>query len=275
VMAKRYVTSFGVVAERLASCFWPGPLTLILPRSGLVPDAVTGGGATVALRAPSHPIARALIAAVDAAVAAPSANRYQSLSPTLASHVVASFRDHGDKVDLLLDGGPTREGIESTVIDLTGARPRVLRLGAIATSELRVFAPELESLVELTAPTLRAGFVRPAPGLDARHYAPRSPLTLLPDAMAVVREAARLDRHGTTCFALFREPLKCEIPGFLTNRHRTLPRDPVLYARRLFAVLHEVDELGAGCILVERVPGSEPWEAISDRLQRAAHINKT
>src|SRR5688572_1548509 len=132
--ARELAADWDARAEVAARAFWPGPLTLVVPRSARVPAAATGGAATIAIRAPSHPVARALIAELGEPIAAPSANRYQTLSPTLASHVQKSL---GERVDLILDGGPCSAGIESTVLDLSRGAPRVLRPGAVGLSELR------------------------------------------------------------------------------------------------------------------------------------------
>lgn len=258
-LARRLVGSWPAVAGMLAERFWPGPLTLVLPRgSGGVADAVTGGGATVAVRVPSHPVARALLAAVDFAVAAPSANRYQQLSPTTAAHVLKGL---DGRVDLVLDGGPTTHGIESTVVDVTGVPPRLLRPGSLAHDVLRMAIP---SLVVVDAHAAEdEGEALPSPGMVRRHYAPRA--TLVRAASANVDEtAARMAREGMVGVVRLGGAAK---EGVVT---RTLPSDPEGYARSLFAVLHAFDDLGCARIVVEEVPEGAAWDGVRDRLARAA-----
>ncbi len=170
-------------AERLARRFWPGPLTLVVPRTAGVPDATTAGGPTVAVRVPAHPVALALLRAVGAPVAAPSANRSAELSPTLAEHVLRGLTG---RIDLVLDGGPTAGGIESTVLDMTTAPPRLLRPGLIGPAELEaVIGP-----VGRTGAT-QAGSALPSPGMLPRHYSPRTPLECSRGGAFRVRELLR------------------------------------------------------------------------------------
>jgi L-threonylcarbamoyladenylate synthase len=223
-------------APALAAALWPGPLTLILPRAAGVPDEVTGGLETVGLRVPGHPVARALIAAVGEGLAAPSANRFGRVSPTTAAHVRAEF---GDEV-AVLDGGACGVGVESTILDLSGASPALLRPGAVP----------LEHLEAHVGPVRRGGATR-APGTLASHYAPHTSLQLTDDLGA---ERARLEAQGL--------------------RVATLPAGPPAdHARRLYAELRRLDGLGVDVLIAERASPGGLGEAINDRLARAAHAH--
>ena len=238
--AARYlVAGWPARAARLAEAFWPGPLTLVLAKSHLVPEIVTAGGPTVALRSPAHPVARALLEACGLPLAAPSANRSGMLSPTTAAHVEASL---GDRVPLILDGGPCAGGIESTVLDLTGPAPRVLRPGLVGVAELAAVLGEAVGLGGAGAGALMS------PGLLASHYAPRTPLIL---AHSESELAARL----------------AEFPGAVAYR---LPPDPAAAAARLYADLHALDTGGFARIVVRAPPDAAGWAAVRDRLKRAA-----
>ena len=252
--ARRLSLGFVDAAEALAARFWPGPLTMVLARGESIPDRVTAGGGTVALRAPAHPVARALLRAVGAPLAAPSANRSSELSPTTAEHVRVSL---GDRVEMILDGGPCPLGIESTVVDLTGAELVVLRPGVIGRAELRAC---LRGLLEIRErPPEAAGPAR-SPGQLARHYAPRTPLELVAGRQMAAR-VFRLTRDGERVHVL-----GC---GRRWAVGAELPRDPARYATGLYATLHMLDG-GADRILVEVPPDDEAWEAVHDRLRRAA-----
>ncbi len=232
----------------------------MVPRASHVPDIVAGGGDSIAVRAPAHPVARALIEALGEAIAAPSANRYQTLSPTRAEHVVKSL---GDRVDLVLDGGACESGIESTVVDVRGARARVLRPGALSMAALRAIEPDIEVAEGVVADDVE----RASPGMDARHYAPRARVVIARDREAAITEAraraarARVGlvvRGGVTVAAA--EEIDV----------RTLPDAPVPYAAALFATLHTLDDAGVSEIVIEAVPEGEAWWAVADRLKRAA-----
>jgi L-threonylcarbamoyladenylate synthase len=246
-------------ASRVARAFWPGPVTIVLRKRDVVPDVVTAGLDSVALRIPANPIALALLQTAGVPLAAPSANRSTELSPTTARHVERSL---GDRVDLILDGGPTSVGIESTVIDLRGPRPSILRPGIVGTRELE---PLVGALVQPNEPAGDAP--RASPGMLERHYAPRARLVLFgptdaaraPDeARALVAEGARVGMLLTTLE--------------LTGRWDVvrMPRDASRYAQRLYAALHELDERGCAVIFVERVPNEQEWLAVRDRLERAS-----
>lgn len=267
--ARPLVASVPEVASRLAAAFWPGPLTMVLPRSARVPDAVTGGGPTVAVRAPSHPVVRALLRLLDAPLAAPSANRYQSVSPTRAVHVERSL---GDRVDLVLDAGPCERGIESTVVDLSGPVPRIVRLGAISAEELRAVVGE----VEVHVGPVEAGRAHASPGLDARHYAPRGRIVFVDEidsALARAELAARTDPGAKIALLLRREPVSMPLRAGASVR--VLSDDPVIYARNLYDALHDADAQGATLLIVEQVPHLPAWAAVRDRLSRASNINET
>jgi L-threonylcarbamoyladenylate synthase len=249
-------------ASALARAFWPGPLTLVVERAPHVPAAVAGGGDSIAVRAPAHPVARALIAALGEPIAAPSANRYQGLSPTTAAHVV---RQLGGAVDLVLDGGPCEAGIESTVVDLRGERPLALRPGALAMAALRAVLPDLE--VRIDAVTVDE--VRASPGMGMRHYAPRARL-LMRHSWQEARRTAFSLAAGGACVALIVH--EAEITSVPSGRVvlRTLPHDPVRYAHELYGTLHDLDEEGVDVIVVQDVPADEAWWAVADRLRRGA-----
>ncbi len=257
------------LASRLAAAFWPGPLTMVLARSARVPDAVTGGGPTVAIRAPSHPVIRALLRLLAAPLAAPSANRYQSVSPTRAAHVERSL---GDAVDLVLDAGPCERGIESTVVDLTATPPRILRLGAISAEDVRAVIGDVDVALGAVEP----GRAHASPGLDARHYAPRGRIVFVdaPEA-ALTRAALSTQADPGAKIALLLRRAPAAAPPELEGSVRVLGDDPVIYARNLYDALHEADVRGATLLIVEQVPQLPAWAAIRDRLSRASNINET
>jgi L-threonylcarbamoyladenylate synthase len=250
--ARALVAEWPPLAEALARRFWPGPLTLVLRKRAIVPDLVTAGLDTVAVRAPAHPIARALLEAAKVPIAAPSANRFQAISPTTAAHVERSL---GSEVALILDGGPTQVGIESTVVGLDGP-PTLLRLGGLAAAEIEAVCGPLAS-----PPAPEPGAARAAPGLDDRHYAPRGELRIL--APAELAAAAARPGPGPLG-AITIGPVPAGVDHALE-----LPADPHGYARLLYASLHTLDALGCARILVEAVPEEPAWAAVADRLRRA------
>jgi L-threonylcarbamoyladenylate synthase len=234
-------------ARVLAEKFWPGPLTLILKRSEKAKDFVTGGQPSVGIRVPSHPIAQELLKAFGGGIAAPSANRFGRVSPTAAAHV---REDLGKDVDLVLEGGPSEVGIESTIVDLSGGEAVLLRPGRISRAEL-------EKVVSLREKT--ASSPRHSGGLE-RHYAPRTPARLVA-THALDKEIAKLgDRVAVLAFSR---------PDERVDFWLRMPREPHAYEQKLYAALRELD--GAGCeqILVEAPPAAPGWEAVRDRLQRA------
>lgn len=260
--ARALAASWSPAAAALAEAFFPGPLTLVVPRAEHVPLEIAAGGSTVAVRAPAHPVARALIRALGEPIAAPSANRYQSISPTRAEHVVQSL---GDRVALVLDAGPTLHGIESTVVDLTSEAPRLLRPGSLPLARLMEVAPDLvvrEGLVVDASEATRA-----SPGLDARHYAPRARLEIATDAEAALERAAAIHEQGGRVIVLLRSEIVGSQPLYF--QRVVLGDRPQAYGAALFAALHAADASGADVIVVESVPEDDAWMAIRDRLRRA------
>jgi L-threonylcarbamoyladenylate synthase len=248
------------ISRRLMDAFWPGPLTLVLNKRPIVPDIVTAGGPTVAVRMPRHPLALALIKAAGVPIAAPSANRSEQLSPTRAEHVA---RGLGDAVDMILDGGPCDVGLESTVLDVTLDPPRILRPGAVTSSMIveRVGIIVEASVVPGGNLVADAAVAR-SPGRMPRHYAPRTPLLIVEDVWG--EAAARRGRAAVLAISSPAIP-PSELAGLVR-----LPGDPTGYASGLYAVMHDLDDLGADVILVEQVPEIDAWAAIRDRLARAA-----
>jgi L-threonylcarbamoyladenylate synthase len=238
------------VARKLAEQFWPGPLTLILKRAMRVGDYVTGGQDTVGLRVPHHALAHELLTAFGGGLAAPSANRFGRVSPTSAEHV---REDLGSDVDLVLDGGPCGIGIESTVVDLSRGKPVVLRPGGLSAASIQsVLGAPLE------APDAEAPRVS---GSLSSHYAPRTPARLVTSA-ALNSEIARF---GNTAAVLAFRPPDERVDFWLR-----MPVDPAAYAQRLYASLRELDATGAAIILIEEPPNKLEWQAVLDRLHRAA-----
>ena len=261
--ARALASEWPEVAERLARAFWPGPLTLVVPKASHVPGALTGGGDSVGVRAPSHPIAIALLRALAEPIAAPSANRFQTLSPTTADHVAASL---GDRVELILDGGPCESGIESTVVDVRGDAPRILRLGALDYPTLAAVAPELIDAPE-DAYIADEAAVRASPGMARRHYAPRTPLILAPSRDAAIAEAVARAAKGEKVALLLLEKVEGDLKGNV--RVVALGGEALGYAKGMFAALHSLDAGGAGTIVAEPVPVGPAWRAIADRMRRA------
>ncbi|HEX5201690.1 L-threonylcarbamoyladenylate synthase [Paractinoplanes rhizophilus] len=244
--ARALAADWPAVADRLAAAFWPGPLTLVLRRA----PHLTGVGAandTIAVRVPAHDVALRLLAAVGLPLAAPSANRSESISPTTAEHVLRSLPD----VPLVLDGGPSSWGIESTVLDLTTAVPTLLRPGALGLRALR----EVTGAIALRDAETADGAARPSPGMSRRHYAPRATLHLVPD----VRSAEIPEKTGVLTYE------GADVPDA-----EVLSADPREYAADLYAALHRLDDSGVETILVQQPPETEDWLAIRDRLGRAA-----
>jgi len=232
-------------ARELGQRFWPGPLTLILKRSDLAKDFVTGGQETVGLRVPSHPVAQELLKAFSGAIAAPSANRFGRVSPTTPAHV---REDLGKDVDLVLEGGPSEVGIESTILDLSGGAAVLLRPGAISREQLEAIIPI----------TVGKSSVRHSGGLE-RHYAPRTPARMVP-AHALDKEISK--RKSVAVLAFSR-------PDERVDFWLRMPREPQAYAQRLYAALRELDSANCEQILVEAPPDEPEWDAVRDRLKRA------
>ena len=231
-MARALAAEWPDAAETLARHFWPGPLTLVLPKHASIPDIVTAGLGTVGLRMPAHALALELIRTAGLPIAAPSANRFTELSPTLAGHVPAGIADY------VVDGGPARVGIESTVLSLAGPAT-LLRPGVIP----------ITAIEELIGPVQMAGTpqgAHPSPGMHERHYRPRAPLYLV--------GASESAPEGCTWLRIGQE----------------MPADPVAYAAALYETLHRLDAEGVSGIAVECPPDSAEWAGVLDRLRRAA-----
>jgi len=237
-------------ARTLAAKFWPGPLTLVLKRSARAADFVTGGEDTIGIRVPSHPVAHALLETFGGGVAAPSANRFGRVSPTTAAHVRA---DLGADVDLVLEGGASEVGIESTIVDLSRGAPVLLRPGHITQEALEA---------TLGVPVAQRGKNAPKhPGGLERHYAPQTPVRLVP-SHALDAEIAKLGA-GAAVLAFSR-------PDERVDYWLRMPRDAEGYAKRLYGALRELDEARCDAILIESPPAEPAWDAVLDRLRRAA-----
>lgn len=240
-MARGLAAEWSATADALAQAFWPGPLTLVVPKRAHVPDIVTSGLPSVGLRMPAHPVALALIHAAGMPLAGPSANRFTELSPTTAEHVRSSL---GSRVAMILDGGPCTVGIESTVVALAmGARPVILRPGRITAAQL---AAAIGGPIELhAAGSVDADAAHPAPGMHSKHYSPRTPLFI---AGKIAPSSSHLARVNLA----------------------SMPASPEAYAAALYATLHKLDDEGYDAIVVEMPPDQPEWAAVRDRLSRAA-----
>lgn len=265
-MAQTCVADWPVRARQLAARFWPGPLTLVLPRSARIPGLVTAGGPTVGIRWPLHPLMRATIEACGFPLAAPSANLSNQISPTTGEHAREALRG---RVPLLVDAGPANVGIESTVLDLTCDPPRVLRPGIISSRQI-------EGVLGVPILT-RAGpadrvepvSILKSPGLLARHYAPQARLMVTRwDSDAALLDLARSTGVPLSQIHVLAHEVIPRSNPF--GRVAIFPHDPEAFARALYAELHRCDELGALLILVEQPPELPEWEGIRDRLGRAA-----
>lgn len=252
--AQEWIADLPDAARRLAEAFWPGPLTIVLPKAADVPAVVTGGQSTVALRAPAHPVARALLAAFGGGIAAPSANRYGRISPTRAADV---HEELGDRVALVLDGGDCEVGLESTIVACLGGRVTLLRPGAVSRSQL----------MDIVGQVADADAASPrAPGRDRSHYAPRTAVAIIGTAR-LRGEVERALASGERLAVLARSSAPVASDRLVW---RQLGKRPAEYGRALYAALRELDRVGAARIFVEDVPDDEPWAAIADRLRRAA-----
>lgn len=233
-MARSLVREWPERAEKLARKFWPGPLTLVLPKQPHVPDRLTAGLPTVGIRMPAHPIALELIRAAGVPIAAPSANPFTRLSPTTAQHVRNAL---GDRVGMVLDGGPSKVGIESTVLSLAGPDPILLRPGIVSKAEIEAVIGPVKTLASVPEGA------HASPGLHARHYSPRTRLIVI--------------EHGQSLPA--GRGIRLEMPA-----------DPSEYAAVLYERLHDADAQAWDWIAIERPPAGDEWAAIRDRLERAA-----
>lgn len=280
--ARALARTWPATAECLAQAFWPGPLTLVVPKAAHVPDVATAGLDAVAVRVPDHPVALALLAAAAVPVAAPSANRFTQVSPTTAAHVVRSL---GDRVPLVLDGGPCTVGIESTVVDCTGDDVVILRPGMLGRESLEAALAPLGVTVRHAVRTVAHD--RPSdqpadhdaprsPGMADRHYAPRADVWLFPAAQRDdVRRALRqwfddrtADGTPAPVYALLRSVRFTDASAPVVDV--LMPDDPSAYARALYGALHEADDAGAALVLIEAPPEGTAWDGVRDRLTRAA-----
>jgi L-threonylcarbamoyladenylate synthase len=252
-LASGWCRAFPEGARRLAAAFWPGPLTLVLPRGPRALDVVTGGQDTVALRVPSHPVAHAVLASFGGGLAMPSANRFGRTSPTRAEHVA---EDLGGAVDLILDGGPCEVGVESTIVDLSGPSPALLRPGGVAREAL-------EEVLGASVPMAAPGGVR-APGTLPSHYAPRAGVVLA-EAGEVQQKVAELSATGAKVGLV--GPRQA-VPGAVVALEA--PADAEGLARVLYAMLREGDARGCDVLVVQVPPEHGVGLAVRDRLRRAA-----
>ncbi|HEX4130418.1 MAG TPA: L-threonylcarbamoyladenylate synthase [Pirellulales bacterium] len=255
--AQRLATTWPAAAEKLAERFWPGPLTIVLPKTSLVPETTTAGGATVALRMPSHPVARALLAASGVPLAAPSANTSTGISSTTAQHVLKTLND---RVDMVLDGGACPGGLESTVLDLSGEHPRLLRPGLIGVAELEAV---LGTPIRVAA-EINERQPAPSPGMMPRHYAPTVPLECVEgDATARVAEHVA---KGLRVGWIVRQSRKSPQAAVVV----ALRNDVAGYSAALYSALHELESAAIDRIVVEMPPDESQWLAVRDRLRRAS-----
>jgi L-threonylcarbamoyladenylate synthase len=252
----RFAGDVSEAARTLVAELWPGPLTVVVARSARIPDEVTGGRDTVGLRMPDEPTALALLRGFGGAIAAPSANRFGRVSPTTAADVRA---DLGDDVDVVLDGGPCRVGVESTIVDCTGADPTILRVGAIPQAVI-------ERVLGVPVPLRTTGEIA-APGALPGHYAPRARVVLV-DARAVGARAAGLLGAGERVGLLMLAPVPTGLPGGLVVLDP--PGDVDEYARSLYTRLRDADRASLDVVLAVAPPPDGVGAAVVDRLTRAA-----
>jgi L-threonylcarbamoyladenylate synthase len=261
--ARELAAEWPACADRLVERFWPGPLSLVVAKRPIVPDLITAGAATVALRMPAHRVALDLLVAAGVPIAAPSANRSMEISPTSAAHVLKALQG---QVDLILDAGPTPGGLESTVIDVTRERPVLLRPGLISRGQIEEVVGAIDDASGVVESTPAA---RPSPGMLERHYAPRAKLRRIVgngreplfELLAAGKRVAWL-RYGNVG-----EPDE-RAAGLVHIVN--MPKEPSAYAAALYAALHACDDAGAEYIVVELPPHGDAWAAVHDRLRRAS-----
>ncbi len=252
----RWVADMPQAAEALAAKFWPGPLTLILPKADEVNDVVSGGQQSIGIRVPSHPIARQLLTAFGGGIAAPSANRYGRLSPTKPEHVREEF---GESLPLVLDGGESQIGLESTIVSCLDDTAVLLRPGFITRSQL-----------EKVVGKLGDGGARPrVPGDRLAHYAPATPLSIVAADDLETRATELADAQNKVAVLAMRPPLHAQRRMTWINAGKKAET----YAHNLYNHLRVLDRVGAVMILVQAPPPEERWEAITDRLQRASGLS--
>ena len=254
----RWVREVPELANRLAESFWPGPLTMVLPRAAQVHEVITGGQDTIAIRVPAHPMAQQLLTAFGGGIAAPSANRYGRLSPTRAEHVREEF---GETVRVILDGGECPIGLESTIVSFEGERVRLLRPGSVTAAQLREIVGDLAMGPGGESPRV--------PGGSPTHYAPTTPLTIVPSGEIDAQADAASAGGRRVAVLAQRLPLRAHKTVTWINAGRRAE----VYARELYNNLRTLDRAGCQRILVQSVPDGEAWVAVRDRLLRAAtHI---
>jgi L-threonylcarbamoyladenylate synthase len=261
-MARDCVKHFPEMAEKFSRAFWPGPLTLVLPRADKIPDPVTAGGGTVGVRWPAHPFMQAVIRECGFPLAAPSANLSNQISPTNAEHVRVQL---GGKISLIVDGGQSQVGIESTVLDLTVSPPKILRPGMIHAGALAAVCGQIQS----PKSKVQGSGVLKSPGQLEKHYSPKARLVVLKwcDDSDLSAQLATFNLQLSTIHII----AHTRIPGgFGAADVSVIPHDVEAFARALYAELHRCDEAGAKLIVVEAPPDSPEWSGIADRLQRAA-----
>jgi len=271
-MARRCASAWPEAAQRLAEAFWPGPLTLVLPKSDKIPGIVTAQGPTVGVRWPSHPFIQAVIRECGFPLAAPSANPSNQISPTTAGHVRDTL---GGRIALVVDGGPSGVGIESTVLDVSSAPARLLRPGMISAQALEAVLGAGGLCAEAPATAAAQPALR-SPGMLRKHYSPQAQLVILnwADEEDLKRQIAAIrPRDGSEPVA----PSQCHVLAYSRaprsggfGRVAALAPDAAGFARTLYAELHECDALGARLIVVEAPPKEEAWRGIWDRLTRAS-----
>lgn len=251
----RWAREIPPAAEKLAAAFWPGPLTLVLPRAYNVHPLVTGGQDTIAVRIPSHPMAQQLLTAFGGGIAAPSANRYGRVSPTRAEHVREEF---GEQLRIVLDGGDCKVGLESTIVSCLGDTVRVLRPGSISTTQLRSVVGDVTAGPAADAPRV--------PGSSGAHYAPMTPLTIVYSEQIEDLAAEISAQGGRVAVLARRPPLRAhEFVTWINAGTR-----PENFGRDLYANLRALDRSACVRILVQSLPKDERWDAIRDRITRAA-----
>jgi L-threonylcarbamoyladenylate synthase len=257
-IARRYAAAWPLSATQLAESFWPGPLTLVLPKSEMIVPSVTAGRATVGLRAPDHPLTLDLLRQFDGPLIGPSANRSSHISPTTAQDV---HEELGDAVDLIVDGGPCRVGIESMVLDLSTDQPTILRPGAISRRQLEAENGPVHmhnAVTDLSTPAT-------SPGQHARHYAPITPTYRF--------EFGRFDLIKSWSESNpNRRAVVLHVSGGpeLFQDAVTMPRSPDEYARQLYAAMRHADRQSPAAIWIEMPPDTPEWLAVRDRLMRAS-----
>ena len=270
-MARTLASGWPDIAQKAAAAFWPGPLTLVVPKADAVPDIVTAGGHTVALRCPSLKATHYLIKLSQCPLAAPSANRSEAVSPTTAQHVLEGI---GNRIGMILDGGPCEHGLESTVLDCTVDPPKVLRPGPISSEQLAealgtdVCSSESEPAGAGQGSV--ADEVLRSPGTQQRHYAPQTQLTLSKDAPSIIPQ---LIQDGHRVGWLCNSPEGIAVQTLATSPEVLvipMPNDPAAYARSLYATLHALDQRELDRLIVDAVPSGPEWAAVRDRLNRAA-----